>query len=88
MNDMTTIIKKTTGRGTMKKAKALKRKILKGNGWIQNEFSYKKKKRIADDIRYLADMNPDFENLVFELGVEYLLSAKLGGRHEPNRNHD
>lgn len=60
----------------MSKTKALKRKILKENEWIQNEFSYKKKKRIADDVRYLADMNPDFENLVFELGVKYLLSAK------------
>lgn len=88
MNEMTTIIKKATGRGKMKKAKALKKKILKENEWIMTEHSYKKKKRIADDIRYLADMNPDFENLVFELGIEYLLSAKQGGRHEPNRNHD
>lgn len=59
--------------------KKLAKGILKDNVWIIDDFADGKSDEvIADSIRKVADENDGFENVIFELGLEYLMKAGKG----------
>ena len=56
----------------MSKLERQARELIKNTDFV---FSYGSKKLIKDDLRKLADDNPDFENLVFEIGLSYIVKV-------------
>lgn len=61
------------------KIKRMSKKILYDNFWIIQDFvKGQSNGEIKDSIRKVADEDDGFENVIFELGLEYLMKAGKG----------